>query len=176
MRMRLVMLAAVLSMDVVSATNAFAQQPDCKSIQDPKARLACFDGAAKAPKATAKKAAPKAQDEFAAAKQAMLRKLTDPESARWGDFYSATDPAANGLVCGAVNSKNQMGGYVGMTGFVYWPRQDRAILLLSGRSDPDYTYAAVVHYCRYCVSNPRADKSIQSHCDSERSQIDRYPN
>jgi hypothetical protein len=81
-----------------------------------------------------------------------------------------------GLVCGAVNSKNQMGGYVGMTGFVYWPRQDRAILLWSGRTDPDYTYATVVHYCRYCVSNPKADKSIQSHCDSERSQIDSYPN
>ena len=45
MKMRLVMLAAAVSMGVVSATNAFAQQPDCKSIQDPKARLECFDAA-----------------------------------------------------------------------------------------------------------------------------------
>jgi hypothetical protein len=167
---------AAFSASILSATSAAAQQPDCKSIQDPKARLACFDGAAGAPKAAAKKAAPKAEDEFSRAKQAMLRKLTDPESARWGDFYRIADPAANGLVCGAVNSKNKMGGYVGMTGFVYWPKQDRASVLASGNSDPEYTYATVVDYCRHCVSNPKADKSIQEHCNSNRSQIDRYPN
>jgi hypothetical protein len=169
------LLIAALSMTLVFAAGAFAAQPDCKSIQDSQARLACFDAAAKAPKITAKKAAPKA-DEFLPAKQAMLRKLTDPESARWGNFYRAPDSAANGLICGAVNSKNKMGGYVGMTGFVYWPKEDKAILLFSGGTDPEYTYAVAVNYCRYCVSNPRADKSIQSHCDSNRSQIDRYPN
>lgn len=40
MKIRLVIFAAVFSFSV---PNAFAQQPDCKSIQDPKARLACFD-------------------------------------------------------------------------------------------------------------------------------------
>jgi hypothetical protein len=37
-------------------------------------------------------------------------------------------------VCGAVNAKNQMGGYIGMTGLTYEPEVDRAILLWSCRN------------------------------------------
>ena len=62
MKIRLVViLAAAVSMGLVSPTNALAQQTDCKSIQDPKARLECFDAAPpKAPTAAPAKSAPKA--------------------------------------------------------------------------------------------------------------------
>ena len=160
MRMRLVMLAAVLSMSVVSATNAFAQQPDCKSIQDPKARLACFDGAARAPKAAAKKAGPKPVDEFGKAKTAMLRKLTDPDSAKWGEFFSVQGDDGP-MVCGMVNAKNRMGGYDGMTGFVYLPSRDESILLFSGNVDGN-AGIATVQYRKHCVSDPRSDQRIRT--------------
>jgi hypothetical protein len=83
MRMRLVMLAAALSMGVVSAPNAFAQQPDCKSIQDPKARLECFDAApTAAPKAPAApkppaKTAPKADPNTTTDGGWQLRRIKD---------------------------------------------------------------------------------------------------
>jgi hypothetical protein len=90
---------------------------DCQSIQDPQARLACYDKGAKSKQPTKKT---KATDEFAAAKQAMLKKLVDPESARWGDFWHGQGTSGP-VVCGFVNAKNRMGGYNGMRGFVYVP-------------------------------------------------------
>jgi hypothetical protein len=134
---------------------------DCKSIADPAARLACFD----APKVA--KDAPKAAkklvtaDPYAPAKIAMARKLTDPESARWGEFYSVVGDGGYQLICGAVNSKNRMGGYVGMTGFTYEPKTDRAILLFSGNTDGDAGIATRM-YRAYCLDDPRADRRIAS--------------
>src|SRR6202040_1687544 len=54
----------------------------------------------------------------------LSRKLTDPESARWGVFWNVTQRDGGPLVCGAVNAKNQMGGYTGMTGLTYEPKED----------------------------------------------------
>jgi hypothetical protein len=149
------------------AFSANGQPSDCSKIQDPTARLSCYDEAT-----AAKRAKPKspAGDEFDRAKRAMLRKLTDPESARWGELFRSGP-----VVCGKVNSKNRMGGYVGMTGFVYFPTQDKAIKLYTGTSDPEYTYGAMVFYCKHCVNDPRgADYSVKEHCDSNRRQIDSY--
>lgn len=48
------LVAAAVVISVISMTNAFAQQSNCKSIQDPKARLECFDAlATPQPKSTA---------------------------------------------------------------------------------------------------------------------------
>jgi hypothetical protein len=139
-----------------------------------RSRVACYDRAAKAPKAAAKNAAPKTEDEFSKAKQAILRKLTDPESARWGEFYRSAEPDANGLVCGAVNSKNRMGGYAGMKALVYWPQQNKAIMMYTGRVDPEYDYAAMAAYCRYCMRDPRAERGMQADCDFHREQDERW--
>jgi hypothetical protein len=79
--------------------------------------------------------------------------LTDPESARWGAFWNATQRDGGPLVCGAVNAKNQMGGYIGMTGLTFEPKVDRAILLFSGRTDGD-AGIAISLYRAYCLSDP----------------------
>jgi hypothetical protein len=123
---------------------------DCKSISDPTQRLACFDS----PKGVKK---PAAIDSYAASKSAMAKKLSDPESARWGEFYTVVGDGGYGLVCGAVNAKNHMGGYIGMTGFTYEPKVDRAIMLFSGRTDGD-AGIAIRLYRAYCLADSRADQ------------------
>jgi hypothetical protein len=120
---------------VASLLAPAAHAADCKSISDPAARLACFDAA---PKTTAKKPTPKPPDEFAAAKAATQRKLTDPESARFEDLFKVSTDQGE-AVCGLVNSKNRMGGYAGNTGFIFEKTLNRATLMFSGGSDPDYT-------------------------------------
>lgn len=50
--------------------------------------------------------------------------LRDPESAQFSDVTTA----GNGLlVCGMVNAKNGMGGYVGRRKFVVWGDDDVAV-------------------------------------------------
>jgi hypothetical protein len=137
-----------------------AHAADCKSISDPAARLACFDTELKV---TAKRAAPKPPDEFNAAKAAMARKLTDPESARFDDLFKVQTDSGE-AVCGMVNSKNRMGGYVGVTGFIYEKKLNRATLMFSGRSDPDYTGAGAAAYCVYCTLGGKGDRNIVDHC------------
>jgi hypothetical protein len=113
-------------------------------------RLACFD----APKGAKK---PVVADPYAPAKIAMTRKLTDPQSAQWGAFWNVAQSDGGALVCGAVNAKNTMGGYIGMTGFTYEPKLDRAIMLFSGQTDGDAGIAYRL-YQAYCVSDSRADQ------------------
>ena len=50
------------------------------------------------------------------AKEAVKRLLNDPESAQFSDLQ---DGKNKGDVCGMVNAKNRMGGYVGKTPFFY---------------------------------------------------------
>jgi hypothetical protein len=139
---------------------------DCASIPDSAARLACFDKAAKSPpKAAAKKGLPKA-DDFGAAKAAMSRKLTDPESARFTDLFKVSTPDEGEIICGMVNSKNRMGGYAGATGFIFHKNMNRAILMMSGATDPEYRGEAAASYCVYCANDPRGDANFVSHCPS----------
>jgi hypothetical protein len=70
---------------------------------------------------------------FAAAKAAMTRKLTDPESARFDQLFKVTTDNGE-AVCGLVNSKNRMGGYTGATGFIFEKTSNRATLIFSGDS------------------------------------------
>ena len=49
-------------------------------------------------------------------KESVKRALNDPESARFTDLKPGKK---QGDVCGFVNAKNRMGGYVGETPFVY---------------------------------------------------------
>jgi hypothetical protein len=91
----------------------------------------------------------------------MARKLTDPESARFDDLFRVQSDSGE-AVCGMVNSKNRMGGYVGATGFIYEKNLNRATLMFSGGNDPDYTPAAA--YCIYCTAGSRGDRNIIDHC------------
>lgn len=67
-----------------------------------------------------------------AAKAAVIAKLRDPESARWGTFRITTTKDNRGVamevLCGTVNAKNLYGGYVGFRGFVYAPGVDDAMI------------------------------------------------
>ena len=151
-------MAAILGL-LVFSTSACAE--DCKAVQDAATRLACFDKAAKtAPKAIKK---PTPVDEFAAAKTAMRQKLNDPDSARFDDLFKVTTDTGE-AVCGLVNSKNRMGGYVGNTGFIFEKSLNRATLLFSGANDPDYSAAAAAAYCVYCMPAGRGDRNILDHC------------
>jgi hypothetical protein len=141
-----------------------AQAADCKALQDAAARLACFD---KAPVASAPKAAKKpAGDPFGPAKALLQRKMIDPESARFTDVYSFQTPNEGEIVCGLVNSKNRMGGYVGNKGFIYEKALNRATIMATGDSDPDYSMQAAAAYCVHCASDPRSDRSFISYCPS----------
>lgn len=101
-----------LTIALLVPTACSAAPASCKSIPDDTKRLACYDAQAGASEAPA----------WAAAKAAMARRLSDPESARWGSYFLT--PA--GEVCGTVNAKNKLGGYAGATGFVYVPKDGMA--------------------------------------------------
>lgn len=59
------------------------------------------------------------------AQDAVKRLLNDPESARFTDLTTGPD----GNVCGMVNAKNRMGGYVGATPFFYQTKAKYAIIV-----------------------------------------------
>jgi hypothetical protein len=147
-----------LALLLVPASAAHAA--DCKAISDPAARLACFDSAPKATKKDAPK--PVAADEFAAAKAAMSRKLTDPESARFTDLFKSNGTTP--VMCGMVNSKNRMGGYSGATGFVYIPSENLAVLMFNGEADPGPASYGLKAYCSNCAPDARGDDKIRSYC------------
>lgn len=155
------LMAAVAAVFCAGAANA----ADCKAIQNAAARLACYDAAPKtAPKAaTAKKPA---ADEFGDVKAALVRKLKDPESARFTDLFKVSTPNEGEVVCGMVNSKNSMGGYVGARGFIFQRRPNLATIMLSGASDPDYRGENAAAYCVHCTPDARADRDFSSYCPS----------
>jgi hypothetical protein len=63
------------------------------------------------------------------AKQAVLKKLRDPESARFRNVRNVGDRGAAGEgVCGEVNAKNTNGGYVGFQHFHYGSRAEIALI------------------------------------------------
>ena len=67
-----------------------------------------------------------------------------------------------------------MGGYAGMKALVYWPQQNKAVMMYTGRVDPEYDYAAMAAYCRYCMRDPRAERGMQEDCDFHREQDERW--
>lgn len=68
------------------------------------------------------------------------------------------------FVCGAVNSKNSYGGYVGSRAFIFDVRFSSATIMLSGDSDPDYSGEDTARYCMYCLPDPRPDQGIAQFC------------
>lgn len=152
-------LAAIV---ILSLFPALALAEDCKAIQDATARLACFDKPPpKAATPKAKKAA--AIDDFADAKAAIKRKLTDPESAQFTEMFKVQAQRGD-AVCGLVNSKNRMGGYAGVAGFFYDRISRTGTIMFSGGSDPEYSGPQAAAYCVFCTTTGRGDPNIGDHC------------
>jgi hypothetical protein len=81
------------------------------------------------------------------AQKAVLKKLRDPESARFRNVRSVGDQGVLGeVICGEVNAKNAMGGYVGFRKFHYSEKVDGGKALIPGShgltEDPLDTWAA----------------------------------
>ena len=68
-----------------------------------------------------------------AAEKAVRNILNDPNSAIFSNMAAG---AEKGSVCGLVNAKNRMGGYVGATPFFY--RASGQVAILSAPSDSDF--------------------------------------
>jgi hypothetical protein len=149
------------------AWSSTAYAVDCKLITDAQARLACFDKTPVGEKAhvTKAKIAAAPADDFTAVKSVIGRKLKDPMSAQWGEFFK-TKTKDGEFVCGAVNSKNGYGGYVGSRGFIFDVRFNTATIMLSGASDPDYSGEDAARYCLYCLPDPRSEQTVAPYCPS----------
>lgn len=71
--------------------------------------------ATSAPKALTRPQSASSDPRIELARQRIIDLLKDPESARFKEVYVARDGVS---ICGAVNSKNSMGGYVGFQRFI----------------------------------------------------------
>jgi hypothetical protein len=71
---------------------------------------------------------PVSADEIEEAKAAITKRLKDPESARFSDIV-----VKGNNVCGLVNAKNSMGGYVGPRPFVH--NTESKVTLLVDRNE-----------------------------------------
>jgi hypothetical protein len=98
---------------------AFAQQTsiaDCEKMKDPKRRADCFETIAR--NSQAEKKTETSFDVFAiSAQREVTRNLTDPESARFRSLVVTKNNTGKTL-CGEINAKNRVGGYVGYRRFL----------------------------------------------------------
>lgn len=69
----------------------------------------------KKPNPTAASSPDTSTAQIAGAKQAVEAQLSDPMSAQYRNVAAYSE----GIVCGEVNAKNKMGGYVGFEPFIY---------------------------------------------------------
>jgi hypothetical protein len=88
---------------------------------------------------------------FARAIAAVNGKLTDPQSARYGDMVRKVGPNVKGkpaeVVCGSVTAKDSFGGNGGKRPFVYFIA-DGATFLVEANPQPEDV--AQIIYGRFC--------------------------
>ena len=72
--------------------------------------------------------------EIQGAQEAVRKQLIDPDSAKFEGVHVIK---STGAVCGYVNAKNRMGGYVGQTPFFY-TREAGAVLVKEMPSERDF--------------------------------------
>jgi hypothetical protein len=78
------------------------------------------------------------QPDYAAiAKQAVLKILKDPDSAKFENLFIVADSHGPRTICGVVNAKNGYGGYNGATPFGYLIDRDKAVMLDTSPSGSD---------------------------------------
>jgi hypothetical protein len=92
---------------------------------------------------------------FSSAKTLIADRMRDPEATRFKPEYAVYNTSAGDyIVCGTVNAKNAMGGYVGYTPF-YARIRNNAIAILklaSGDEDRAATEAFVIDACSDAAS------------------------
>ena len=74
------------------------------------------------------------------AKALVAEQLTDPDSAQFRDIEVIDKGDGKFVVCGKVNAKNRMGGYVGYEVFVVVG--DKAFIL----TEPESIYEKITHF------------------------------
>jgi hypothetical protein len=88
---------------------------------------------------------------FARAIAAVNEKLTDPQSARYGDMIRKVGPTVNGkpaeVVCGSVTAKDSVRANVAKRPFVYFIA-DAATFLVAANPMPEDV--AQIVYARFC--------------------------
>jgi hypothetical protein len=96
---------------------AFARSlEECAAIKDASARAECFQKVAQG--LSVEKARADSIDRFVnRAKATLTEEFNDPESANFRRL-SVTQDKAGRTLCGEVNAKNRMGGYVGYRRFI----------------------------------------------------------
>jgi hypothetical protein len=142
--------AIVASFVVLSGSVSIAEEPwrKCISIDDSLARLNCYD------RVLRNKA--DVNPLFEKAKTAIIKKLKDPESARFSSLEekSALDFKNNPVqvVCGQINAKNSSGGYTGNHEFYYIVQGDRAFIFLGSNISQDMIdeFITMESLKRYC--------------------------
>jgi hypothetical protein len=70
------------------------------------------------------------------AKVAVRERLFDPESAQFSEVFTGTP--GSGAICGLVNAKNRMGGYVGRRPFFYSKSSGNVVLVREPPDDGDF--------------------------------------
>ena len=70
------------------------------------------------------------------AKKAVRERLSDPDSAQFSEIFKG--PESGGALCGLVNAKNRMGGYVGRTPFYYSKASGDVSLVSEPPEDRDF--------------------------------------
>lgn len=85
------------------------------------------------------------ENSLATAKSAILKKLRDPDSAKFSDLLIKEK-----VVCGKVNAKNRFGGYEGPKGFVYIFKLNMAFIDSGDPISTDVLDTIAVGYENYC--------------------------
>jgi hypothetical protein len=87
-----------------------------------------------------------ASSKMSKAKEAISQMLFDPDSAQFHDLRRAKRIGGREVICGEVNAKNKLGGYVGRQPFAYDPSIGVAVFLAadSWRSYQEYFLACGV--------------------------------
>lgn len=98
------------------------------------------------------------------AKQVLERDLFDPSSAQYRDMrvteplpasISAKRQSVPAGVCGQINAKNQLGGFVGFRPFIWIPGEKEVGLPLHARSEAVYLPGyGIVDWVVYCADRP----------------------
>ncbi|WP_322403428.1 hypothetical protein [Massilia luteola] len=116
---------AVLLTGFTSA--ATAQKFSCEQIADASVRAACMADRNDSSVQGQQNTQPQQPDEkgafIAEAKRRLLDRLNDPSSAQFTQSVYVYNKTLNArLLCGKLNAKNRLGGYVGAK--MYWAKQD----------------------------------------------------
>lgn len=95
-------------------------------------------------------------DPFAGARAAVLLRLKDPDSARFGQIAHGKA----GAICGEVNARNSYGGYTGMTPFML--TADGAFMAYDNTGDwGDKGIQAEMFEKRGCSIGPEHAKALE---------------